>query len=129
MNLEEVVLPRSPPELSHGFDKGCAFDITHRATELDNASVWLLARIIDWNLSDPLDPVLDGVRQMGHHLHCSPEVITPPFAFDDMLVDLAGCDVVLPRQGNVEISLVVAQVKIDLTAVVQHEHLPMSVAP
>ena len=61
---------------------------------------------------------------MGHHLHSTAEVVTPSLSLDNMLVDLAGGDVILPSQGDLQVALVVAQVQIDISAVVEDEHLP-----
>jgi len=52
-----------------------------------------------------------------------PEIITATFPLDDMLVDLTRRDVVLARQGDVEVSLVIAQVEINLSAVVEDKAL------
>lgn len=65
---------------------------------------------------------------MGNDLNGLSKVIAAPLALDHMLVDLAGGDVVVFRQGHVEVSLVVPQVEVDLSAVIQHEHLSVSVA-
>ena len=51
------------------------------------------------------------------------EVVAASFAADDVLVDLAGRDVVVSLQRHVEESLVVAEVKVYLSAIVQHEYL------
>jgi hypothetical protein len=42
---------------------------------------------------------------------------------DDLAVDLARGDVVVARQGDVEVALVVAEVEVGLAAVVEHVHL------
>lgn len=44
-----------------------------------------------------------------------------------MLVDLSGSDVVLPGQGDVEVTLVVTKVEVDFTTVVENEALSVSV--
>jgi len=42
-------------------------------------------------------------------------------------VDLAGCDIVVFREGDVEVSLVVSQVKVDFSSIVEYEDLTMSI--
>jgi hypothetical protein len=42
---------------------------------LDNAHIGGLARFVDGNGSHPLDPVLDFVGDVGHHLHRLAEVV------------------------------------------------------
>ena len=43
-----------------------------------------------------------------------------------MGINLAGCDVVLARKGDVEVTLVVAKVEVDLTTVIKYENLAVS---
>jgi hypothetical protein len=64
---------------------------------------------------------------VGHDLHRLAQVIAFALSLYDMLVDLARRDVIRAREGNIQISLVIAQIKIDLAAVIQHEHLAVSV--
>ena len=71
------------------------------------------------------DPVLDGIRDMRHDLHSLPEVVPTALRLDYAAVDLAGRDVMVSCQVNVEKPLVVAEVKIGLAAVVQDEDLAM----
>lgn len=127
--LQKIVLPRPPPQLSHGFDERPALDVTHRPSKLDDANVGFFVRVVDRYPRDALDPVLNGIGQMGYHLNGPAEVISPSLALDDMLVDLAGGDVVLSGQGDVEITLVVAEVEVYLSAVVQNKDLAMPTNP
>jgi hypothetical protein len=60
---------------------------------------------------------------MRDNLHGLSEVVSPPLALDNMLVYLAGRDIVLSSQRDVQVSLVVSQIEIDLSAIVQHEAL------
>jgi hypothetical protein len=55
-------------------------------------------------------------------LHRLAEIVAFALALDDMLVDLARRDVVLARQGDVEVALVVAQVEVDFAAVGEDEN-------
>lgn len=43
VNLHEVVLARTSPELAHSLNKGHALNIAHGASQLDYADVGLLA--------------------------------------------------------------------------------------
>ena len=62
---------------------------------------------------------------MRHDLHSLPEVVPTALRLDYAAVDLAGRDVMVSCQVNVEKPLVVAEVKIGLAAVVQDEDLAM----
>jgi len=53
------------------------------------------------------------------------QIRTLALLLDDLLVDFTGGDVVVSGQGDVQVSLVVAQIKVDLSAVVQNECLPV----
>ena len=64
---------------------------------------------------------------MWHNLHRLSEVVSSSLGFDDLHVDLAGCDVVVFREGDVEVSLVVSQVKIDFSSIVEYKDLTMSI--
>ena len=55
-------------------------------------------------------------------LHSLSKVVSSSLPLDDGLVDLAGGDVVVPVQSDVKKPLVVPQVKIHLTTIVQDKH-------
>jgi len=52
------------------------------------------------------------------------KVVATSFTIDDILVDLAGRDVVVSSQSHVKEPLIVAEVKIHLSTVVQDKHFP-----
>lgn len=49
---------------------------------------------------------------------CLPKVIAPTFLINDMLVDLARRDIVIPSEGNAEISFVIPQIEIGLAPII-----------
>lgn len=128
VNLHEVVLARTSPQLAHSLDEGHALDITHRASQLNDADIRLLARVIDGYACHLLNPVLDRIGDVGNDLHGFTQVVALALALDDVLVDFTSCDVVVARQGNVEVALVVAEVEIDFAAVGEDENFAMPVA-
>jgi len=125
VNLHEVLFARSSPQVRQSLDERHALNIPHRASQLNDADIRPLIRIVHRYLRDPLDPVLDGVGDVRHHLHGAAEVVASPLALDDGLVDLAGRDVVLAGDGDVQVALVVAQVEVDFAAVVEDEDFAM----
>ena len=127
MNLHKVVLARTPPQLAHSLDKRHALDIAHSTTQLNYTDVRLLARVVDRNASDPLDPVLDRICDVGDDLHCFTQVVALALALDDVLVDFARGDVVVAGQSDVEVALVVAEIEVDFTAVGEDEDFAMPV--
>jgi hypothetical protein len=60
---------------------------------------------------------------MGHDLDRLAEVVAAALTLNDVLVDLARCDVVLAGEGDVEVALVVAEIEVDLAAVGEDENL------
>jgi hypothetical protein len=54
------------------------------------------------------------------------EIIAATFLAYYVLVDLPSRDVVVAVKGDIQESFVVAQVKIDFSAVGEHEHFPCS---
>ena len=56
-------------------------------------------------------------------LHCFAQVVAPALLINDLLVDFARGDVIVPVQRYVKKALVVAQVQVHLAAIVQHVHL------
>lgn len=123
MNLHEVVPARSPPKLSHSLNKRHALHVTDSATELDDAHVGLLARVVNRYARNLLDPFLDRVCDVRDDLHGLTQIVAPALALDDLLVDLAGRDVVVAGEGDVEVALVIAEIEIDFTAVGEDEDL------
>lgn len=121
VNLEEVVLSCSASKLAHGLNKWCRLNIADGSSKLDNADVWSLVGVVHWDLGDALDPVLDRVGQVWHDLDGAAEVVAATLLLDDVLVDLASCDVVLAREGDVEVALVVTEIEVDLSAVIENE--------
>jgi hypothetical protein len=122
VDLHEVVLSSSSPQLAHSFDERHALNITDCASQLDNADIRLLASVVDRYPRHLLYPFLDRVCDVGYHLHRLAEIVAFALALNDVLVDLAGCDVVVACEGDVEVTLVVAEIEIDFAAVGEDEY-------
>lgn len=56
-------------------------------------------------------------------LHCCPKIFALPFLLDHMHVDLPCGDVVVTVKCHVQKTLVVSEVQIHLTSIIQHKHL------
>jgi hypothetical protein len=123
VNLQEIVLARTPPQMRHSLDKGHALDVADGTTKLDYTHIRLLIRIVDGYLGNLDDPVLNRIGDVRHNLNRLPQVIALAFTLYDMLVNLARSNVVLARQGNVEVALVVAEIEVDFTAVGKDKNL------
>lgn len=122
LDLKEVVLANSSLELSHGLNEWCALDVSNSTAQFDDTDIRLPSRLIHRNLGDLLNPVLDFIRQMGDDLHSLSEVISTTLLGDDMVVDLAGGDIVVTAKSNAKIALIVSKIQICFCTVVANEH-------
>lgn len=121
VDLAEIVSSGSSSQLPHGLDEGGALDVTDSPTKFDDTNIWLLIGVVHRDPRHPLDPILDGIGNMRDHLDGLAQIIALSLPVNDMLVHFAGCDAVFSCQGDVEVSFVVSQVKIDFTAIIQHK--------
>lgn len=76
-------------------------------------------RVINRNPRNLLDPVLEGIGQVGDDLHSLSQVIASALALDNVLVNLPGGDIVFSSEGDIEVSLVVAKVEVAFSTVVK----------
>ena len=94
---------------------------------LDDGEVLFLTEASDASRVDCLAEIISPITSTHDYptltLDCLAEIVSPAFLVDDVLVDLARRYVVVSMERDVEESLVVAKVKVDLPAVVKHEHL------
>lgn len=119
MNLQKVSLPSTSLQLSHGLNEWCTLNVTNRASQLNDTDIRLLICIINRNPCNPLNPILNCVCEMRHNLDSLSEVIAPTLTLDYVLVDLSRCDIALACEGDVEIALVVSEVEVDFSAVIE----------
>lgn len=126
MNLQEIVLSSSSLQLSHSLNEGCTLNISHCASKLNNADIRCLIGIVDWDASHAFDPVLNRVGQMRYYLDSLSEIVAATLALNDVLVDLASGDVVLASEGNIEVSLVVSEVEVDFSTVIEDKDFTVS---
>ncbi len=118
---QDVLLADLLPELADGFEEGHPFDVSDRPADLDEDDVGVLF------LPDLAEQGLDFVRDVRDDLHRLPEVVAATFLLDHRAVHLPGGDVVVPGQVHIEKAFVVAEVQVDLRAVVKDEDLPVLV--
>ena len=114
--VADVVVADIEPELTYGFQEREDLNVTDRAPYLGDKHVDLVP-------SQGADPTLDLVGDVGDHLHRAPQVLAVAFGGNDRRVDGPGGGVGVPGQVLVNESLVVAEVKVGLAAVVGDEHL------
>ena len=57
-------------------------------------------------------------------LNSLPQVVPISLLLDDVLVDLSRGDVVVAVESDVKESLIVTEIKVHLSPIIQHKHLP-----
>ena len=103
--------------LPDGLQKWQALNIANRTADLYNKHIVVTHRA--------LDGLLYLIRNMRDYLYCIAEVIASAFLQDNVIVDLAGGEVIgLSGPAGCE-SLVVTKVKIGLRSIVSNKDLPM----
>ena len=125
MYLQEVVLACTSPQLSHGLDERPTLDITNRSTKLDNTCIRLFICIIDRDPGYSFNPILDSVCEVRNNLHGPADVVASSLALNDMMIDFSRRDVVFLGQCDVQVTFVVAQVKINFSPIVENKDLSM----
>ena len=106
-------------ELADRLEERQALDVADGAADLAEHEVEALVAVED--------EVLDGVGDVRDHLHGGAEIVAAALLGDDLLVDAAGGDVVLPVGRAAGEALVVAEVEIGLRPVVGDEDLAVLV--
>lgn len=56
---------------------------------------------------------------MRHNLNSLSKIVAATLTLDNVLVDLAGGNVLVAREGDVEVTLVVSEIEVDFAAVVE----------
>ena len=114
MDVDHVAARQIVAELADRLEERQALDVADRAADLDQHEV------------DPLvaldDEVLDGVGDMRDHLHRRAEKVAAPLLGDQLLIDAARGDVVLPVGVAAGEAFVMAEIEVGLGPVVGDEH-------
>ena len=106
-------------ELADRLEERQAFDVADGAADLDQDEVDAVIALED--------EVLDGVGDVRDDLDGGAEIVAAPLLGQDLLIDAAGGDVVLPARRAAGEALVMAEVEIGLRSVVGDEHLAVLV--
>jgi hypothetical protein len=104
-------------ELADGFEERQALDVADRATDLDEDEVEAVIA--------GLDEFLDRIGDVRNHLHGGAEIVAAPLAGNNVHIEPAGGDVVLPVGGAAGEALIMAEIEVGLGTIVGHEHLPV----
>ena len=102
--------------LADGLQEGLGLDIAHRAADLGDDHVHILAL-------HGIDAAFDLVGDVGDDLDRCAQIVAPALAVQHGPVYLAGGDGAVAGQVLIHEALIVAQVQVRLRAVVSDEHL------
>jgi hypothetical protein len=117
MNIDDVAPARILLHLANGLEKQLIFDISHRSADFHDDQI---RRFLPCNLEDV---ILDDIRHMGDVLHRLAEIVPPPFLLPDHVENLAHGQVPLGLAGHAQKPLIVAEVHVHLSPVVEHKYL------
>src|SRR6476646_6788617 len=119
MDVDCVIAGQIVAELADRLKIRQAFDVTDSPADLAQDEVEAVVTFTD--------EILDGIGDVRDDLDCCAEVITAPLACENVLVDTAGCDVVMTRGRAAGEALVVDEVEVGFGAVVGYEDFAMLV--
>ncbi len=117
MHEREIAGCLFPLHLPCCFEKRHGLDVTNRAADLDQADICPACPC------HRPDLLLDLVCNMRDDLHRASKIIAPPLLFDHCPVYLPCGDVVVASEFGIKEPLVVAEIEIDLAAILQHKDL------
>src|SRR3974390_3797851 len=115
MDIDRVMPWQVVAELADRFEERQAFDVADCAADFDEHEVKAVIPVTD--------EILDRVGDVRNDLDGRAEIIAAAFLGENVLVDAAGGDVVLPRLRTSGEALVVTEVKIGLGTIIRDEDL------
>jgi hypothetical protein len=127
MNLHKVSLSRTSLQLTHGLNERSALDIANCTTQFNDANIRALICIINWYSCNSLYPILDCIRKVRHNLYSLPKIVATTLTFDHVLIYLASRDVILAGKCDVEIALIVAEVEVNFSTIVEDKDFSVPV--
>ncbi len=92
VDVDRVVARQLVAELADRFEERQAFDVADRAADLHQHEIKAVVALAD--------EVLDGVGDVRDHLDGGAEIVAAALLAEDVLVDAAGGDVVLPASPD-----------------------------
>src|SRR5690349_21604010 len=104
MNVDRVMSRQIISKLPDRFEIRQAFDVADRAAHFDEDEVVTVVTVAN--------KILNGVGDMRNDLNGGAEIVATPLLGQDVEIDTAGGDVVLPRRRISGEALVVAEVEI-----------------
>ena len=108
-----------PSELSCSFEERHGFHVSDRTTQFHDSDIrTALPR-------DGCYPPLDLICDVRYYLHRLPKVVPVPLVLDDRPVHLTCGDVMVAVQIDIQESLIITEIEIHLSPIIENEHLTM----
>mmetsp|Transcript_1374 Transcript_1374/g.3056 ORF Transcript_1374/g.3056 Transcript_1374/m.3056 type:complete len:269 (-) Transcript_1374:105-911(-) len=120
---KEIFRAHPELELPQGFQKHARFDVPHGSPHLDETNIGFLSAVVGGGLCGFFDPVLDRIGDVGDDLDRLSQIIPPSFFQNHVAVDLSGGNIVVLRQLEIQESLVVPEIQVRFSSVVQDKDL------
>ena len=119
MDVDDILPAHIFSHLPHCLKEELVFDITHGSADLYDHQIsgFLLGNVVDVGFDD--------IGDMGDVLNGLSQVIPSALLFPDHVEYLAHGQVPGGLAPNTEESLVVSEIHIHLTAIIEHKHLPV----
>ncbi len=119
MNHQCVFMIIIKPKLANRFQKRQAFDVTNRASDLDNNDIRIgfLAHIDNF--------LINGIGDVGNYLYSSSQIVAPSFLLNHLVINLTGRGIIIPRHIYIQESFVMPQIQIGFRPVIRYVHFPV----
>ena len=117
MNVQHVFRFHIKPELSNGFQKRQALDITNRTADFANDNIDTLPHFTDM--------ALDFICYVRNNLNRSTQIITTPFFLNNIMINFPSGHVVHTAHFSLGEPFVMSQVKIRFRPIIRHKDFPM----
>lgn len=73
-------------ELPQSLNKRHGLNISHCTSKFDNTDIRRAIPAINRHLGNPLNPVLDGIGDMGDNLYCLAKIVASPLPLNNALL-------------------------------------------
>jgi hypothetical protein len=117
MHIAGIAATFLDAHLANSLQKRQRFDIAHGTADFDDRHIGAFRTTLDVGL--------DFIGDMRNDLHRLAEVFAAPLLADDVLVHLAGGEIIALAHACADEALVMTQVKVGLGTVIGDEHLSM----
>ncbi len=121
MHIHSILAAHVAAHLAKSFQERQAFNITYRPAHFHQHN------FCAGSFRYQPNPAFDFIGNMGNHLNRPAQIIAAAFLADHLSVNLSGGHVAYPVQADVNKTLIMSQVQVRFSAIIQHIHFTMLV--